>query len=253
MSESLPAQVLAILAEADAVVHDWGHRSLAPAQELGRALRAVCALVAAPGDDPAVLIALARGLADVALAQVASFPENLCCDFEFMAAELLRRARAATEPVGLLHARLGQIARLQRLYGQDTAIRFRYVHDFVYGFDWAKWVGRDPDLRAGVGPYDAAFLDHLEQRAHELLGLIAINDPVYHLLPDEQARNPFPFSREPAAELHLHRTLAARGLLPITAWDPAARPVWARPFAALRAELAATLGLTAADACAAQG
>ena len=148
---------------------------------------------------------------------------------------------------------LPQIARLQRLYGQDTAIRFRYVHDFIYGYDWAKWVGRDPDLRAGIGPYDAVFLDHLERRAHELLGLIAVDDPVYPGLPDEQARNPFPFSREPEAELRLHRTLAARGLLPLAAWDPAARPVWSRPFAALRAELAAMLGLTATDACAARG
>ena len=253
MSAPLSAEAQAILVDADARLGGWGHRSLAPAREQGRALLSVCGLVAAPGDDATLVTELARGLAEVALAQVASFPENLCCDFEFMAADLLRRARAATDPVGLLRERLGQIARLQRLYGQDTAIRFRYVHDFIYGYDWAKWVGRDPDLRAGIGPYDAVFLDHLERRAHELLGLIAVDDPVYPGLPDEQARNPFPFSREPEAELDLHRTLAARGLLPLAAWDPAARPVWSRPFAALRAELAAMLGLTATDACAARG
>ncbi len=253
MSASLPATARSILAEADAALRGWGHRSLAPGRELGRELLPVCALVAKPGDDELVLTELARGLAEVALAEVASFPDNLCCDFESMAANLLRRARAARDPVGLLRARLGQIARLQRLYGQDTAIRFRYVHDFVYGYDWAKWVGRDPDLRAGVGPYDAAFLDHLEMRAHELLGLIAIDDPVYPGLPDEQARNPFPFSREPEGELRLHRALAARGLIPIAAWDPDALPVWSRPFAALRAELATQLGLVSADGCAARG
>lgn len=253
MSELLPAPALTILAEVDPLLRAWGHRSLAPARDLGRELLPVCALVAVPKDSPELLTTLATGLAEVALAQVASFPENLCCDFEFMAADLLRRARAAPDPVGLLRARLGQIARLQRLYGRDTAIRFRYVHDFVYGYDWAKWVGRDPDLRAGVGPYDAAFLDHLERRAHELLGLIAVDDPVYPGLPDDQARNPFPFSREPASELRLHRALAERGLIPIAAWDPDAQPVWSRPFAALRAELAAALGLAAADDCSARG
>lgn len=253
MSGSLPAPAVAILAETDAALRGWGHRSLAPAREQGRELLPVCELVAAPGDGPVLLTELARGLAEVAMAQVASFPENLCCDFEFMAADLLRRARAAKDPVGLLRARFGQIARLQRLYGHDTAIRFRYVHDFVYGYDWAKWVGRDPDLRAGVGPYDAAFLDHLEMRAHELFGLIAVDDPVYPALSDEQARNPFPFSREPEGELRLHRALAARGLIPIAAWDPDALPVWSRPFAALRAELATELGLVSADGCAARG
>jgi hypothetical protein len=242
-----------MLAEADAMLRGWGHRSLAPAREQGRELLAVCEMIAAPGDDALMLIELARGLAEVTMAQVASFPENLCCDFEFMAADLLRRARMAKDPARLLRERLGQIARLQRLYGHDTAIRFRYVHDFVYGFDWAKWVGRDPDLRAGVGPYDGAFLDHLERRAQELLGLIAVDDPVYPGLPDEQARNPFPFSREPTSELRLHRALAERGLLPVAAWDPDALPVWSRPFAALRVELAARLGLMPASGCAARG
>jgi len=253
VSVSLPAPALAVLGEADAALRAWGHRSLAPDRHEGRGLVAVCALTAAPGDPPAVLLALAEGLAAVALAQVASFPDNLCCDFEFMVADLLRRARATRDPVGLLRARLGQIARLQGLYGGDTAIRFRYVHDFVYGYDWAKWVGRDPDLRAGVGPFDAAFLDHLERRAHELLALIAVDDPVYPELRDEQARNPFSFSREPAAELRLHRALAVRGLIPLAAWDPDARPVWSRPFAALRAELAAALGLARAEGCAGRG
>ncbi len=253
MSASLPGPTRAVLAEMDAVLRDWGHRSLAPEREQGRELLPVCAMLVAPGDSPALVNALAQGLVEVSAAQVSSFPENLYCDFEFMAADLLRRARAAVDPVGLLSVRLAQIARLQRLYGGDTAIRFRYVHDFVYGYDWAKWVGRDPDLRAGVGPYDAVFLDHLEHRAHELLGLIAVDDPLYPGLPDEQARNPFPFSREPASELRLHRALAARGLIPLAAWDPDAQPVWSRPFAALRAELAATLGLGATDARAARG
>lgn len=239
----IPDAARTLLARTDAALLGWGHRSLAPGREQSRGLLELCTALADPRDPPTLLLALAEGLAAIATAQQASFPDNLCCDFDALTAHLLRSARAALDPRALLAARCGQISRLQRLYGRDTAIRFRYVHDFVYGFDWAKWVARDPDLRAGVGPFDPPFLDHLERRAHALLDLIADDDAVYHALPDEHPRNPFPFSREPAHELALHRDLAARSLVPVAAWDPDATPVWRRPFAALRAERAAALGL----------
>ncbi len=223
--------------------HAWGRRSLAPDREQSRSLLAVCTAAVGPEDGPATIVALARGLAALARTQQESFPDNLFCDFDLLVHTLVRRARASLHPTTTVTDLLAQICRLQALYGRDTAIRFRYVHDFVYGFDWAKWVGRDPDLRAHVGPFDAEFLDHLERRAHEMFGLIAADDPVYGLLPDEHARNPFPFSREPAAETTLHRDLARRGLVPVEAWNPDARPTWRRPFAALRVERAAALGL----------
>lgn len=247
MNPPLPAEASARLAEADRQldVHAWGRRSLAPGREQSRSLHAVCSAAALPGDDAATLVALATGVAELAQVQRESFPDNLCCDLDLLIFDTLRRARASARPVAEVKSRLGQVCRLQRLYGGDTAIHFRYVHDFVYGFDWAKWVGRDPDLRAAVGPFDAAFLDHLERRAHVLFGLIAADDPVYGQIPEDQARNPFSFSREPQAEWTLHRDLAARGLVPVAAWDPDAAPTWRRPFAALRVERAAALGLCA--------
>ena len=247
MNPALPAEARAQLAEADRQldVHAWGRRSLAPGREQSRSLHAVCSAAALPGDDAATLVALATGVAELAQVQRESFPDNLCCDLDLLIFDTLRRARASARPVAEVKSRLGQVCRLQRLYGGDTAIHFRYVHDFVYGFDWAKWVGRDPDLRAAVGPFDAAFLDHLERRAHVLFGLIAADDPVYGQIPEDQARNPFSFSREPQAEWTLHRDLAARGLVPVAAWDPDAAPTWRRPFAALRVERAAALGLCA--------
>lgn len=249
MSERpLPAPAQALLRATDELLdsHAWGRRSLAPGRGGSRELLAVCAAAARPGDGDDALLALADGLCELARAQLQSFPDNLCCDFDLLVAHALRRARASAEPARTISAQLAQICRLQRLYGRDTAIRFRYVHDFVYGFDWAKWVGRDPDLRAGIGPFDRGFLDHLERRAHALLGLIADDDPVYGSIPDDQARNPFPFSREPAAELQLHHDLAARDLIPVPAWDPDAQPSWHRPYAALRVERAAALGLACA-------
>jgi hypothetical protein len=245
---ALPAAARTLLAATDETLdrHAWGRRSLAPGRGRSHDLLAVCLAAAAPEDSDTALLALADGLAALAHAQLESFPDNLCCDFDLLVAHALRRSRASADPAATITAHLAQICRLQRLYGRETAIRFRYVHDFVYGFDWAKWVGRDPDLRAGVGPFDREFLDHLERRAHVLLGLIAEDDPVYGGIPDDQARNPFPFSREPAAELAIHADLAARGLIPVAAWDPYAAPRWHHPFAALRVESAAALGLACA-------
>ena len=241
----LPAAAHTCLAAADQHLdaHHWGRRSLAPDREQSRSLLEVCAAAAQPGDDPEMLTVLATGLAELARAQRASFPDNVCCDFDLLVADAVRQARASAHPAAAMASRLASMCRLQRLYGGDTAIRFRYVHDFVYGFDWAKWVARDPDLRGSVGPFDPVFLEHLERRAHELLGLISEDDAVYGALPDDHARNPFPFSREPADELALHRSLARSGLVPVAAWDPQARPTWERAFAALRVERAAALGL----------
>lgn len=191
---------------------------------------------------------LADGLAAIAEAALAAFPGNVFWDFDFIAADLLGRARV--EGAGgeaLIAALSSRIAGLHRLYGGRTAIRFRYVHDFVYGFDWAKWVRREPSARASLGPHDPAFLDHMERRGGELLELIASDDATYPRLRDERHRNPFPFSREPADEYRLHRELARRGQIPVEAWRMDARPEWRRDHAELRRACARSIGLDHAD------
>lgn len=166
-----------------------------------------------------------------------SYPENLFADLDALTASL-----AAREGDALTQA-AQRIADLHRLYGRATSIRFRYVHDFVYGFDWARWVAREPITRASVGPFDDRFLDYLELRGRELLALIAENDAKYPVLADRVARSPFPFSREPDAERVIHRSLARKGLIPVAAWSATAHPVWDRPFVELREAEARELGL----------
>lgn len=191
---------------------------------------------------------LADGLAAIAEAALAAFPGNVLWDFDFLGADLLGRARAAgAGGEGLIEALSGRIAGLHRLYGGGTAIRFRYVHDFVYGFDWAKWVRREPALREGIGPHDPTFLDHMERRGGELIELIAADDTTYPRLRGEGHRNPFPFSRAPADEYRLHRELARRGQIPVEAWRFDARPEWRRDHAELRRACARSLGLDHAD------
>lgn len=168
-----------------------------------------------------------------------NFPDTLFWDFEFLGASLLREFPEPSDLLGRAH----QICRLQKLYGQNSIICFRYVHDFVYGFDWAKWVLREPETRNIHGPFSGAFLDHIENRAHELVDLIHNDDEKYPKLENGEPRNPFVFSREPQDERRLFKTLAERDLIPVKAWEYDTVPVWNRPFAALRAELAVELGI----------
>lgn len=212
----------------------WPGQSLAPGRTESRPVEAVVALVAGARPEASVLTAALR---EIEVAAAAAFPGNIFWDLELLAASLLGAGPGETS------ARARQIAGLQALYGQNTVIRFRYVHDFLYGYDWAKWVQREPATRAGVGPFAPAFIDHQERRARELELLIAEDDERYPSLPEGQVRNPFPFSREPADEALLLRDLAAARLVPVEAWDPAAAPRWDRPFADLRAERARALGL----------
>ena len=116
--------------------------------------------------------------------------------------------------------RLDRMVALQHLYGRRTPINFGYVHDFVYGFDWAKWIAREPSLHAAApGPFSLEFLVYMHERGHQLLELIAADDAKYPSLDGDEPRNPFPFSRAPDDEVRLHRELARRDLIPVPTWE----------------------------------
>lgn len=191
--------------------------------------------------SPELADVLARGLEATALATLEHFPENIFWDLDGLASSVIRDAWKHTDPAASLAAAFDDIASLYAVFGRATAIRFRYVHDFVYGFDWAKWVRRDPAARAGVGPFDRVFLRALLARGEELLDLIERDDPEYPRLRDEGSRSPFPFSREPEDEARLHRSLVGEALIPVRAWCIDPEPVWDRPFAELRAARAAAM------------
>jgi hypothetical protein len=207
----------------------WG--SLSPERERAHLPSELLARVPSRERD-----ALAPILAEIGDALRTSFPANLFCDLDATTQHLLMRPLSERAPLGR------RLARLHQTFGAEP-IRFRYVHDFLYGFDWARWVARDPEGRASVGPYDAGFLDYLEQRGGELIELIGRDDHKYPQLRTPEHRNPFPFSREPDAETRLHRSLAQKGLIPVAAWSFDARAVWDRPFARLREQEALALGL----------
>jgi len=186
---------------------------------------------------------LAGAASAVAEAQLRSFPENLFWDFDFFLASIHRDASRRGDYAGYLEEVTRITVDLMTLYGQQSAIRFRYVHDFMYGYDWARWVRREPRARSGFEPFGLDFLHRTESRGRDILTLIESDDDWYPRISDGASRNPFPFSREPAEELELYRLLAQRGQVPVKAWLIDARPDAGRDFDELREDAAATLGL----------
>jgi len=189
--------------------------------------------------------ALSRALALVDASIAMHFPENLFGDLDRLAHDLaLVRDR---EGEAAMSSRAARIAHVHALFGRETVLHFRYTHDFLYGYDWARWVARDPGERGGVGPYDDAFLAYSEQRAGELVALVAAGDGKYGQLAPGVHRNPFPFRRDLEAERVLHRALAADDLVPVQAWRRDGTARWDLPFSALREERAKGLGLSLAS------
>ncbi|MEO0421609.1 MAG: ferrochelatase [Pseudomonadota bacterium] len=189
------------------------------------------------GLTPARAAAVYRQTERVVRAIAMHFPDNVFWDLD-----LIIQALADRPSVEAIEAMGERFVGLVDGFGIHSSIRFRYVHDFTYGFDWAKWVAKAPEQRAHIGPFDEVFLAYLECRRQELLVLIAKDDAKYGRLRDERPRNPFGFSREPQDERRLHEVLADRGQIPVATWDRRGRAQWGARFAEQRAELAVELG-----------
>ncbi|MFT5358060.1 MAG: hypothetical protein ACI9KE_005297 [Polyangiales bacterium] len=230
------------VADADACIEALGpRRSLCPSRAVATSL----ATLATAAPEP-LRASFERCLARIAFAQVEAFPENIFWDFDALAHSLLDQASEASE-AGAGEAildRLGaDVASLQSLFGAGSAIHFRYVHDFSYGYDWSKWVRRDPGACADRPPFGSVFIEYSLRRGHELLDLIAADDTKYPKLPDGKPRNPFGFSRNRSDEVRLFRHLAQEDLLPLRAWETHPEGRWDRDYRALRDAEAKNLGL----------
>jgi hypothetical protein len=194
------------------------------------------------GVDEGLKAALASALADVSEALLEAFPGNLFWDVDGVFGELARVGSASADE---MRALAGSLAELMHLFGGDSAIRFQYVHDFVYGFDWADWVRREPRSRAEIGPFDARYVARTKARGQELLELIAADDEQYPKVPEGEYRNPFSFVRTPTEERRLFESLAAAGVVPSPAWRQDAPAEWRREYDAERERIAQELGLSA--------
>ena len=225
--------------------------SLAPHRNHATPLDQLCSQLIDDTIDSSLARVFAQGIAQTAQALAAHFPENIFADIDFLAAALLAQTQAHSQSADSelnrhqvprdLAELFDRITALIQLYGCHSAIGFRYVHDFLYGFDWARWVRKDPDRRSSIGPFDLDFLHYLHLRGTEILALIARGDRKYPPLSPGEWRNPFAFSRTPADEALLFQKLAAEDLLPLAAWDPLAQPSFDKDFYQLRQQHATQL------------
>ena len=198
----------------------------------------LAARVLAGVEDEARGRAFIQALTDVVLVLSEDFPDNIFWDLDYLACRLWNAG--GPRDIEVFSQR---VVRLFRGFGNKSELRFRYAHDFLFGFDWARWVAREPSARAGIGPFDLAFFDYLDSRRQTLLELISDNDTKYHQLDGPAFRNPFTFLREPHEEVLLHQVLAREDHIPVKAWRMDGECRWELPFSDLRAAAARRLGI----------
>lgn len=152
-------------------------------------------------------------MTQIVLSQHDNFPENIFWDLEALFSHLcsLNSSKEQKEFTA-------NILDLHEKYGEKNSINFAYVHDFVYGFDWYRWVKKDFAKRKKVKPFDLVFLDYLEKRSLELYELIRNNDAKYPSLKSGVKRNPFGFNRSFREEIRLHLKMAELDFIPWKAW-----------------------------------
>lgn len=229
-----------------------GRQTLAPGRERATSLchlaRQLCEKHADTSlDRPDVFAEVGWFLLETSEAIALHFPENIFWDLDYPAFFMVERALGSElGPVEYLANARQRIARLMSLYGVHGSIRFRYAHDFLYGFDWARWVDRDPS-HAHELPFDTGFLEYSRARGHQLLELIDAKDEKYPPIDERARRNPFAFSRDLEDETALHKALSADGQIPVNAWDPAHTPRPGRTFSEARDAVAKRLGLQQAE------
>ena len=177
-----------------------------------------------------------NGFCAIVTSQIHHFPENIFWDFDYLFASIFS-IKDSKQCENYCHS----IVELQEGYGIHSKVRFQYMHDFTFGFDWARWVAKNPQDRSTVKPLDEIFLSYLKQRLSELIDLIAGNDEKYPQLKTDAPRNPYAFARTPEAEEKLHVTLAARGLIPVEAWNTIPKIEWNKDYSGIREKLSSEI------------
>ncbi|MBW4571040.1 MAG: hypothetical protein KME31_24395 [Tolypothrix carrinoi HA7290-LM1] len=217
--------------------------SLNPQKTLATSFVELGSLVTEKTNDIQLITFLQNSLKQIISAYLDNFPENIFWDFDFLVSSMFRQALVANDAVDFLKCFGNKIVSLLELFGSESEIRFRYVHDFIYGFDWARWVQKKPETRATEEPFSLNFLDYLLAKGEKILQLICDDKANYYKPCDKGYRNPYCFSREPEDERRLLSYLAVNQLIPVTAWNWNAQPVWNKPFQQLREELSLKLNI----------
>lgn len=239
--KSYQRHALDALTEQDALLQSKARmwRSLDPTRERAHTLCQVAEPLLPQLLDAPTAAAFVTALVDISNSMIRHFAATLFWDFDMFAAAILRQNRTPEAMNSYAQA----VVQMNAAFGRRTNIAFMYTHDFMYGFDWSRWVLRDPEARKHIQPYDLVFVQRMIQRAHEIQGLIDHNDAKYHKIEGDAPRNPFGFNREPEYEIPLFSRLAREQLLPIEAWRIDGATRWEKPYTDIRAEVAAQMGI----------
>ena len=195
-------------------------------------------------DNPLLLDNYCGYFFELSKAQLHHFPENIFWDTDHLFFSAYLEIEKASKPNEFLEEYMDVLMGLLKLFGRHSTIKFRYLHDFTYGFDWAKWVKKKPNERQKTGPFHLSFLKRMHKRGKELEDLILKNDKKYHQLEKSQKfRNPFLFLREPAEEQRLLLYLSKLDFIPVKCWDANDQPNWQKPFDAERNKISKELGI----------
>jgi hypothetical protein len=181
-----------------------------------------------------------------------NYPENIFWDLDFLASNMFTKIQeeetntSKSKRAFYLREKLQDIF---ELFGNKTAIHFRYIHDFIYGYDWCKWVrsSEDPIMDHLLDPFGNCFLDSIKKRGLEILELIAKNDENYVSLDSGVYRNPFTFSRGTEDEIRLFRDLANTGDIPVPGWQVYGAVQFKKDYSLIRNNRAVTLGIHSND------
>ncbi|MCW5313689.1 hypothetical protein GTQ43_07675 [Nostoc sp. KVJ3] len=218
--------------------------SLNPQKTLITSFAELGNLIAEENTDIQLLTTFQEILESIVRSQLQNFPENIFWDFDFLISSMIRQALVADEgAIHFLKIFSEKMVSLVEMFGSKTEIRFRYVHDFIYGFEWARWVQKEPQKRAHIEPFSLFFLDYLLAKGKELLQRISHGQITSYKLCDTGYRNPFTFSREPEDERRLLTYMAEEQLIPVPVWNWNASPVWNKPFQEMRQQLALKLNI----------
>lgn len=187
-----------------------------------------------------------EALSNIVKEEINHFPNNIFWDKDYFICYFLTEIsqHSLLEQETFISDYLQRYVSLLELFGKTSTIRFQYLHDFTYGYDWAKWVRNDSKNRNTVLPFSLVFLQRMFQRGKELEQLIHKNDELYPSLKSKEFRNPFQFHRSIESETMLMRQLASKECIPIVAWEQKGLVDWMKDYSELRANEAKNCGFT---------
>lgn len=172
-----------------------------------------------------------------------NFPQNIFYDLDYLFYQILQESK--TSEIGFepkLNEFQNSLNSIFTIFGIHSSVKFRYIHDFIYGYDWLKWTLEKKGSQEIESPLGEPFLNYITNRGKELENLIEGNDKNYPVL-NEPFRNPFLFVRSTQEEEILHSNLSIDHLIPLEAWNLFAIPKSDKNYSEIRTKRALELGI----------